>query len=169
MRILRYPTLNEDEFAGCVAAFADSLSSAVEATRSFLNRLRGSQKGSAFAFEMQLDQSRYGLLLILARWTQFLDHFGSFFEAGKYASIVEQPLSRIQSAEDLIRRMNDVIDSGEDYGPDIQEAVRQALDALDLTFRPELEAATSLARLGPMLPDATTETRRVFLADLGAR
>ena len=69
MRITRYPNINEPQFFGCVAAFVDSLSGELNAASLALRRLEGQGKGRAFAFEMTLDQHRYGALIVLDRWS----------------------------------------------------------------------------------------------------
>ena len=67
MRITRYPNLTEPQFFGCVAAFVDSLSGELNAASMALRRLEGQAKGRAFAYEMTLDQHRYGALIVLER------------------------------------------------------------------------------------------------------
>ena len=68
MRILRYPSITEQQFTGCVTAFVDTLSGELNAATIALRRLEGRAKGSAFAYEMTLDTHRYGALIVLDRW-----------------------------------------------------------------------------------------------------
>ncbi|MBL8294722.1 MAG: hypothetical protein JNN08_22950 [Bryobacterales bacterium] len=169
MRILRYPALNEPEFMGCVSAFSDSLTSALEATKSFLGRLHAQPKGAAFAFEMQLDSHRYGVMLILERWGEFVNQFGPHMAAIKHAEVVKDAALRIQTAENLMVRTNRLIDAAAQYTPELEQAVDQAVITILRTFSQERAAAEEMSALGPMLPDEFREARRVFLADLDQR
>jgi len=51
LHILRFPSLSDDQFRGCVAAFVDSLSGEFNAAAAALRRLEGQAKGSAFVHE----------------------------------------------------------------------------------------------------------------------
>src|SRR5215471_8231153 len=77
VRITRYPNLTADQFYGCVAAFVDALTGELNAAAAALRRLQGSRKGAAFAYEMALDQHRYGALIVLDRWSTVVGAFGS--------------------------------------------------------------------------------------------
>ena len=60
MHITRYPSLSQQQFLGCVAAFVDALTGELNAATLALRRLEGKSKGAAFAYEMTLDTHRYG-------------------------------------------------------------------------------------------------------------
>ena len=169
MRILRYPTLSEAEFMACVSAFSDSLTSALEGTKAFLGRLQAQPKGAAFAFEMQLDVQRYGVMLILERWGEFVNHFGPHMDTLKYPAMVQEAPLRVQTAENLMIRTNRLIDAATQYTPELEYAVEHALATIVRTFQEEQSAASEMTALGPMLPDEFREARRVFLADLAQR
>ena len=77
LRITRYTSLTQQQFLGCVAAFADALAGELNAAASALRRLEGMSKGSAFAFEMTLDNHRYGALIVLDRWLSLAAAFGA--------------------------------------------------------------------------------------------
>jgi len=154
---------------GCVSAFSDSLTSALEGTKAFLGRLQAQPKGAAFAFEMQLDSQRYGVMLILERWGEFVNRFGAHVEKLKYPGIVQEAPLRIQTAENLMIRTNRLIDAAAQYTPELEHAVEHAVSTILRTFQEERSAADESAALGPMLPEEFREARRVFLADLAQR
>lgn len=153
---------------GCVSAFSDSLTSALEGTKAFLGRLQAQPKGAAFAFEMQLDSQRYGVMLILERWGEFINRFGAHVELKRPGVVEEAPL-RIQTAENLMIRTNRLIDAATQYTPELEHAVEHAVSTILRAFQEERAAAGEMAALGPMLPDEFREARRVFLADLAQR
>ena len=169
MRILRYPTLSEAECLGCVSAFVDSLSSALEGMLTFLRRLQGQPKGAAFAFEMQLDSHRYGVMLILERWGELVHHFGPHLHNMKDASVLHDAPLRIQMSENLMIRTNRLIDATEQYHPELLHAAEQAAQTIVRTFNHERAAAEQTLNLGPLQPAEFGEARRIFLADLAAR
>jgi hypothetical protein len=169
MRILRYPALSEAEFLGCVCAFSDSLTSSLEGMKTFLARLESQPKGAAFAFEMQLDSHRYGAMLVLERWGDFVHHFGAHLAGVKHPAIVHEAPGRVQTAENLLQRTNRLIDSAEQYTPELRHAVDQAIAAILRTFAEERAVAQEMAGLGPMLSDDFRQARRIFLADLAQR
>lgn len=169
MRILRYPTLSEAECLGCVSAFVDSLSSAIEGMLTFVRRLQGQPKGAAFAFEMQLDSHRYGIMLILERWGELLHHFGPHLHNLKDPSILHDAPQRIQMSENLLVHTNRLIDATELYTPELLHAAEQACQTIVRTFSHERSAAEQMLNLGPLQPAAFGEARRIFLADLAAR
>src|ERR1700722_9338896 len=76
LRITRYPSISTEQFLGCVAAFVDSFTGELNAAASALRRLEGRSKGSAFAYEMTLDNHRYGALIVLDRWSTLTTAFG---------------------------------------------------------------------------------------------
>ena len=78
----RFLSLNENQFLGCVSAFTDTLSGELNSALNYLRRLEGKRKGSAFAYEMQLDKHRYGALIVLERWGDFTRTFAGHVELG---------------------------------------------------------------------------------------
>ncbi|MCC6588432.1 MAG: hypothetical protein IT168_17190 [Bryobacterales bacterium] len=169
MRILRYPTLTEAECLGCVSAFVDSLSSTIEGMLTFLRRLQGQPKGAAFAFEMQLDSQRYGIMLILERWGEWVHHFGPHLHSMRDASVLHDAPLRIRMSEDLMIRTNRLIDAAEQYTPDLLHAAEQSAQTIMRTFSHERAAAEQMLNLGPLQPAEFGEARRIFLTDLAAR
>lgn len=169
MRIIRFPSLSEPQFLGCAAAFADSFEGEMNAAALALRRLEGSRKGSAFAYEMELDHHRYGALIMLDRWADLIHAFGPHLDLARHGPLLESAPARIQTAEDILGRVNQLIDAADVYGPEVVEACLLALQSLHSTFAPERTAAAETARLGPMLPKEYTEARRIFLEDLAAR
>ncbi len=75
----------------------------------------------------------------------------------------------MQTAEDILRRANQVIDAGTDYAPESVEVCLLAFQSLNQTFAEENQAAAQMTKLGPMLPDEFKEARGTFLRDLSAR
>lgn len=169
MRITRFPSLSEPQFLGCATAFADSLQGELNAAALALRRLEGRPKGSAFAYEMDLDHHRYGVLIILDRWAGVIDAFGPHLTLTKHGAILEDTPARVQAAEKILGRTNELIDSAEVYGGELVEACMLAFQSLNTSFMQEFAAAADMARLGAMLPDEYAEARRIFLEDLSAR
>lgn len=169
MRITRYPSISENQFLGCNAAFVDSLAGELNATAIALRRLDGSSKGSAFAHEMTLDAHRYGALIVLDRWNTLVRAFGPHLELSRWPGILEGAGVRIESAEKLLARANNLLDAGDRYAHEMVEAVLLALQSVNGVFSTEREAADQMARLGPMLPEEYREARQIFLEDLAAR
>ena len=169
MRITRFPSLSENQFLGCNAAFVDVLTGELHAATIALRRLEGHNKGSAFAHEMTLDQHRYGALIVLDRWGTVVRAFGPHVELARWGGIVEGSAERVEAAEKVLSRANDVLDSVDAYKPDMVEGVAAALQSVGAIFRIEREAAEQMAGLGPMLPEDYREARRILLEDLAAR
>ncbi|MCC6368494.1 MAG: hypothetical protein IT165_33630 [Bryobacterales bacterium] len=169
MQITRFLSLNEAQFLGCVSAFSDSLTGELNAALTYLRRLEGERKGSAFAFEMKLDQHRYGALIVLERWADLTRAFAGHTELGTHQEMFDSAAPRVEAARNVLERANHVVDAADHYGPEIVEACRAAFDTAAMTFRQEQEAAAKAASLGPMQPEEFREYRRVFLGDLGAR
>ncbi len=169
MRISRFPSLTESEFRGCNSAFVDALFGELGSTSLFLAKLDGQPKGSAFAFEMELDRHRYGAMLVLERWADLVDAFGDHLQLSRHKEVIEEAPARVQTAENLLGRMNRLIDESTHYTPELAAACGMALDSLRTTFRQERAAAQEDAELGPLLPEQHRQARRVFLADLGER
>jgi hypothetical protein len=169
LRITRYPNINEPQFFGCVAAFVDSLTGELNAASMTLRRLEGQAKGRAFAYEMTLDQHRYGALIVLDRWSTVAAAFGPHLEISRSSSILTDAASRVRSAEDILSRANALLDAAGSYNPDVVEACLMAWQSVGGIFAEERAEAEQSAKLGPMLPDDYKEARQIFLQDLAAR
>ena len=169
MRITRFPSLTELQFLGCAAAFADSLAGEMNGAALALRRLEGRLKGSAFAYEMDLDHHRYGALIVLDRWAEVIQAFGPHLKLAKHDPILEDAPTRVQAAENILSRVNQLIDAAEAYGSELVEASVLAFQSLNATFALERAAAADTARLGPTLPNDYSEARRIFLEDLATR
>ena len=169
MRILRYPSIAEQQFFGCVAAFVDSLSGELNSAAMSLRRLEGRSKGSAFAYEMTLDAHRYGALIVLDRWSTLVNAFGPHLNLSRRQTIVENGPGRIRAAEDILARANNVIDSSAAYSGELVEACVMAFQSLNTTFAEERAEVEQSAKLGPLLPEDYRAARRIFLEDLAAR
>jgi hypothetical protein len=169
LRITRFPSISDQQFLGCVSAFADSLAGELNAAVIALRRLEGRRKGSAFAYEMTLDTHRYGALIVLDRWTSLVNAFGPHLALGERHSIVAEAPARTSSAEQILNRANQVVDSAADYSPEVVEACAYAFQSVERTFAEERDSADRNAKLGPMLSSDYTEARQIFLEDLAAR
>ena len=169
MRITRFPSLSESQFLGCNSAFVDTLFGELNAAAAALRRLEGTPKGGAFAYEMDLDRRRYGALLALDRWSALVNAFGPHLELSRWRSIVDDGPARVQAAEDLLGRVNALLDGAQTYGGGLVEGCLLAWRSLSATFDEERAAAAQSAQLGPMLPEDYREARRIFLEDLAAR
>jgi hypothetical protein len=169
LRITRYPNLSEPQFFGCVAAFVDSLSGELNAASMALRRLEGQGKGRAFAYEMTLDQHRYGALIVLDRWSTVVNAFGPHLELSRHAGILEKAPERIRAGEEILTRSNALIDGAGSYSPAVVEACLFAFQSLSVTFEEERAETEQSAKLGPMLPEDYRDARRIFLEDLAVR
>jgi len=169
LRITRFPSLTEPQFLGCTAAFVDSLTGEMNAAALALRRLEGRTKGSAFAHEMALDTHRYGALIVLDRWATLVHAFGPHLNLSKHRQITDEAPARVQTAENLLGRVNQLIDSCAAYGEELVEGCILAFQSVSGTFAEERGIAEQNARLGPMLPEEYSEARRIFLEDLAAR
>ena len=169
MRITRFPSISEPQFFGCVAAFVDSLTGELNSAALALRRLAGRSKGSAFAYEMSLDAHRYGALIVLDRWSTLVGAFGPHLRLSRRQDIVEQTPARLQAAESILARANQLLDSSAHYSPEIVEACLMAFQSVNTTFNDERTEAEQSAKLGPMLSEDYKEARRIFLEDLAAR
>jgi len=169
LRIIRYPSLTADQFYGCVAAFVDSLNGELNAAAGALRRLEGRSKGAAFAYEMTLDNHRYGALIVLDRWSTLVGTFRPHLELPRNPGIAEQGPGRVKSAEQILVRANDLIDAAESYAPDVVEACIAGWQTLNVTFSEERRETDQSSKLGPMLPSEYREARRIFLEDLAVR
>jgi hypothetical protein len=169
VRITRYPSISEHQFLGCTAAFVDSLFGELHSAAIALRRLEGKGKGDAFAYEMALDTHRYGALIVLDRWNSVAGTFGPHLHLSQRPGIVDDAAARIGAAEQILNRVNQLIDNSENYGSELVEACVTAFQALKTTFNEERAAAEQWSQLGPMQPDEYREARRIFLEDLAAR
>jgi hypothetical protein len=165
LRITRYPSLTEQQFLGCTAAFVDSLTGELNAATLALRRLEGRSKGSAFAYEMELDTHRYGALIVLDRWSSLSQAFGPHL-ANSLAGAAPE---RISAAETILARANAVVDAADSYASDVVHACALAYQSALGVFDAERRQAEQSATLGPMLPEDYREARRIFLEDLAAR
>ena len=169
LRITRYPTITEPQFFGCVAAFVDSLSGELNAASMALRRLAGQGKGRAFAYEMTLDQHRYGALIVLDRWSTLTAAFGPHLAISRRSGILASATERIHAAEEILARANALLDASQSYATEVVEACLMAYQSLNTTFAEERDEVEQSAKLGPMLPEEYRDARRIFLEDLAAR
>jgi hypothetical protein len=169
LRITRYPNINEPQFFGCVAAFVDSLTGELNAASLALRRLEGQGKGRAFAYEMTLDQHRYGALIVLDRWSTVAAAFGPHLELSRGKTILTEAAPRVRAAEEIAVRANAVLDGAGSYGTEVVEACLMAWQSVNGIFAEERAVVEQSAKLGPMLPDDYKEARQIFLQDLAAR
>ncbi|HXB69408.1 MAG TPA: hypothetical protein VNY05_14255 [Candidatus Acidoferrales bacterium] len=169
MRITRFPSINETQFSGCVAAFVDSLAGELNAAAMALRRLQGQRKGAAFAYEMTMDTHRYGALIVLDRWSTLVGAFGPHLQLGRRPAIIGEAPQRVQAAETILSTANHVIDAADHYNDAVVEACLLAFQSVNATFAEERAEAEQSATLGPMLPDEYQAARRIFLEDLSAR
>jgi hypothetical protein len=169
LRILRYPSIVEPQFLGCAAAFVDSLEGELNAAAMALRRIEGRAKGSAFAYEMTLDQHRYGALIVLDRWSALIAAFGPHLRLGTRPEMIEEGPARVAAAEGILGPANQLIDAAEGYGADLVEACLLAFQSVSGMFQQERASAEQSAKLEPMLPADYREARRIFSEDLAAR
>ena len=169
MQITRFLSLTDAQLLGCVSAFVDSLSGELNSAAMYLKKLEGQAKGAAFAYEMALDTHRYGALVVLDRWASLAHTYGPHVAEAKHAALLEEAAGRVQSAENLMGRTNDVIDAAQSYGGELVSACLLAWQGVTGIFAEESAAAAEMAKLGPMLPDDYRSARRIFLEDLAAR
>ncbi len=169
MRITRFPSLTETQFFGCTAAFVDSLTGEMNAATLALRRLQGQPKGAAFSYEMALDSHRYGALIVLDRWAALVGTFAPHLTLSAHRGIVDGASVRVQTAENLLGRVNQLLDSAPGYASELVEASVLAYQSVSTTFAEERELAEQNARLGPLLPAEYSDARRIFLEDLAAR
>jgi len=169
VQITRYASLTEQQFLGCVSAFADTLTGELNSAVMYLRKLEGQAKGAAFAYEMSLDRHRYGALTVLDRWGTLAAAFGPHVEIGRYPGIIAEARARVSAAEAILASANRLIDSAGQYSDAVVEACALAFQSLHTTFAEERQAASQSALLGPMLPDDFKQARGIFLQDLAVR
>ncbi len=169
MQVTRYLSLNENQFLGCLSAFIDSLSGELNSALAYLRRLENRRKGSAFAFEMQLDKHRYGAIIVLDRWVDFTQAFRGHVELGRHQPLFDQAEQRARQAQRILEQSNQLTDNAPLYESGVVEACAMAYRTIEFTFQEERKAADQTVALGPMLPEEFKEYRRVFLTDLAER
>ena len=169
MRITRYPNITAPQFYGCVAAFIDGLTGELNAASAALRRLEGLRKGGAFAYEMAMDQHRYGAMIVLDRWSAVVDAFGPHLELPRNGEIVGLARQRVADGQQVLERANQVLDAAGSYSPEVVQACLMAWQSLQATFAQERREVEDASKLGPMLPEEYREARRVFAEDLAAR
>jgi len=169
LRITRFLSLTESQFRGCISAFVDSLSGELNGAAMYLRKLENQPKGAAFAYEMSLDTHRYGALVVLDRWATLIDAFGADPALERDREIIELAPARVQTAENILGRANQLIDAACQYTPELVSACVMALQSIDVTFADERKAAEQSSQLGPMLPEDYRQARGIFLEDLAAR
>lgn len=169
MRILRYPSIGEQQFLGCAAAFVDSLEGELNGAAMALRRLESRAKGAAFAHEMSLDQHRYGALIVLDRWSALIAAFGPHLQLAAHGEIIAEGPARVAAAEQILGPANQLIDAAAAYSIDLVEGCLLAFQSVRGVFGQERASAEQSAKLGPMLPDDYRHARRIFLEDLAAR
>lgn len=169
MQITRYPSLTEPQFQGCISAFVDSLSGRLNGAAMYIRKLAGQPKGAAFAYEMSLDNHRYGALIVLDRWAELIHAFGRHAGFESCRAIIDEAPGKVQTAENILGRANQLIDAAAQYSSAIVEASVLAFRSLETTFQDERRCAEQYARLGPMLPQEFSQARQIFLEDLVVR
>ena len=173
MEILKFPSLTEPQYAGCVSAFVDSLAGELNAASTFLKRLERSGKGAGFAQEIGLDRGRYGALLVLYRWRHlnaaFGPHLSSVLSEPALKELTAEAERRVTAGETILRRINEMIDSAANYHAELVEAALLGFQQVHRIFQQESELSARAVRLGAMLPEEQREARAIFLADLARR
>lgn len=169
MQITRYLSLNEAQFLGCLSAFIDTLSGELNSALAFLRRMENRHKGSAFAFEMQLDKHRYGAMIVLDRWADFTAAFRGNVALGAHQDLFDQGAQKVQQSQRILEQSSQLVDNAPVYSSEVVEACAMAYRTIEFTFQDERKAADRATALGPMLPEEFKEYRRVFLGDLSER
>jgi hypothetical protein len=118
---------------------------------------------------MELDQHRYGALIVLDRWAAVAAAFGPHLELSQRPGIAAEAGARVRAAEEILTRVNRLIDGSERYSAEVVEACAAAFQTLQTIFAEERAAAEQWAKLGPMQPEEYREARRIFLEDLATR
>ena len=169
MQITRFLSINENQFLGCLSAFIDTLSGELNSALAYLRRMENRRKGSAFAFEMQMDKHRYGAMIVLERWIDFTRAFAGHVQFGRHQPLFDQAQQRVTQSQRILEQSNQLIDNADTYATEIIEACAMAYRTIEFTFQEERKAADQTVALGPLLPEEFKEYRRVFLADLSER
>ena len=169
MQITRYPSLSEPQFLGCASAFVDSLFGELNAAAIYLRKLEGQPKGAAFAYEMSLDTHRYGALVVIDRWAALVHAYAPYLQLERRRGMIDEVSGRVETAENILGRVNQVIDATQHYSGEVVAACMLAWQSIETTFGEERDAAGQMAKLGPMLPEEFQKARRVFWDDLAQR
>jgi hypothetical protein len=106
---------------------------------------------------------------VLDRWAGLVDAFGPHLQLARGQTMIEQAAARVQMAENLLGRVNQLLDAASSYSNELVEASVLAYQSVEMTFAEERAAVEQNARLGPMLPEEYKEARQMFLEDLAAR
>ena len=128
---------------GCLAAFVASFSDHIAQARNFLARLEGKQKGVLFAWEIALDQARYGALIVLERWKELNERFSQSIDGlpGRLPS--GESSARAERACQDLAGWNERLDAAERYDPVLVESYGAALLNLLDGLAQEQQAARS--------------------------
>lgn len=169
MRIIRYPSITDQQYFGCTSAFVDSLLGELNAAAASLRRLEGRGKGDAFAYEMTLDTHRYGALIVLDRWATLAGTFAPHLHLSRDAEILAEARERVAAAEGILNTANRLLDGSDRYSAAVVEACVMGFQSLQTTFRQEVTLVEQFSKLGPMLTEEYKEARRIFLEDLAVR
>jgi hypothetical protein len=109
---------------------------------------------------------------VLDRWAALVQAFGPHLQLTRYPAIVTETPARVQAAEDVLGRANQVIDAAAQYSSEVVAACVLAFQSLAATFEEESKAAEQSAQLGPILgapPDDFEQARSIFARDLATR
>jgi hypothetical protein len=118
---------------------------------------------------MTFDNHRYGALIVLDRWSTLVGAFGPHLRLSRRQEIVESAAARVDAAEAILGKANQLMDAARGYTGAVVEACALAFQSLQTIFAEERAEADQSAKLGPMLPEDYTSARRIFLEDLAAR
>lgn len=173
MHILRHPSLTEPQYAGCVAAFIDSLTGELNAAAAYLKRLEGAAKGAGFTHEIGLDRGRYGALMVLDRWRDLNAAFGPHLRPTVsdpvLGELIDEAGPRVAQSRTILKRTNAILDAAAVYSSEVVEAALLGFQQVVRTFRQESEFSEKASRLGPLTPEEQKSARALFLADLAQR
>ena len=128
---------------GCLAAFVASFSGHIAQARNFLARLEGKQKGALFAWEIALDQARYGALIVLERWKELNERFSRSIDGLPGSLPSGESSARAEQACQDLAGWNERLDAAEHYDPVLTECYGAALLNLLDGLAQEQQAARS--------------------------
>lgn len=135
--------LSEPEYLGCLAAFVASFSGHIAQARNFVARLEGKQKGALFAWEIALDQARYGALIVLERWKELNGRFHQSIDGLPGSLPSAESSARAEQACQDLAGWNERLDAAERYDPVLMECYGAALLNLLDGLAQEQQAARS--------------------------
>ncbi|MCH7978038.1 MAG: hypothetical protein IH935_03550 [Acidobacteria bacterium] len=154
--------LSEPEYMGCLAAFVASFSGHIAQARNFLARLEGKQKGAFFAWEIALDQARYGALIVLERWKELNERFSQSIDGLPGSLPSGESSARAEQACQDLAGWNERLDAAERYDPVLMECYGAALlNLLDGLAQEQQAARSAHARF-----DQTADTSSKPLTEL---